>query len=175
MPRPTRPISSRASGSGSTSTTPSRGSARHPAGRACSRSTTWRPSRRPSRCGSVRYPVCPRDLRVPARAVLGGALEGLEVDVDEPEALGVAEGPLEVVQQRPHEVAAQVDALADRAVGRAEVPVEVLDADRVVDLAVVALLVGDGGAVLGDVERYAGVVAADPREELVEALGIVLP
>ena len=52
----------RATGSGSTSTTPSRGSAPPPAGRACSRSTTWRPCRRPSRCASVRYPVRARDL-----------------------------------------------------------------------------------------------------------------
>ena len=90
-------------------------------------------------CASVRA----RDLRVPARAVLRRALEGLEVDVDEPEALGVAERPLEVVQQRPHEVAAQVDAVGDRAVRGAEVRVEVVDADRIVDVAVGPLLVGE--------------------------------
>ena len=49
-------------------------------------------------------------LGVEARAVLGVALLRLEVDVHQPEALRVAEGPLEVVHQRPGEVAAQVDA-----------------------------------------------------------------
>ena len=80
-----------------------------------------------------REPVAARDLGEPARAVLRRALERLEVDVDQPEALAVAVAPLEVVHQRPHEVAAQVDAVGDRPVRGAEVAVEVRDPIRVGD------------------------------------------
>jgi hypothetical protein len=45
----TRPTSSSATGSGSTSTMPKQGSAWPPAGRACSRSTAWKRSPQPSR------------------------------------------------------------------------------------------------------------------------------
>jgi hypothetical protein len=41
--------------------------------------------------------------------------------MDDPEALGVSEGPLEVVEQRPDEVATDGHAVRDRAGNRVEV------------------------------------------------------
>ena len=67
---------------------------------------------------------------------LGDARLGGEVDVDDPEALVVALFPLEVVQQRPHAVAAHVDAVGDGAGDRGEVALEVGGALGVVDVAV---------------------------------------
>ena len=65
--------------------------------------------------GELGVPVGARLRRTPLRRV---------VDVDEPEALGVAEGPLEVVAERPLEEPADVDALLDRAVHRTQVGVD---------------------------------------------------
>src|SRR4051812_6616785 len=50
---------------------------------------------------------------VEAGALLRRPLERLEVHVHEAEALRIAERPLEVVEQRPGEIAAHVDALLD--------------------------------------------------------------
>src|ERR1044072_1293783 len=61
--------------------------------------------------GTVFFPVPPPTLvggdhrRVPVRAVLERTTPGREVDVDDAEALRVPVRPLEIVQQRPHEVA----------------------------------------------------------------------
>src|SRR6516164_7841196 len=54
-------------------------------------------------------------------ARLPGAPLGGEVDVHQAEALGVALAPLEVVEQGPREVAAQIHAAANRLVGREQV------------------------------------------------------
>src|SRR3954447_15375573 len=89
-------------------------------------------------------------LAVPAGAVLGRAPLGRVVDVDDAEALGVAVLPLEVVQQRPHVVAADVDPVGDRGGQRGDVVLQVGDAPRVLQLAVRDLAVLEGGAVLGD-------------------------
>src|SRR5579859_6897123 len=46
-----------------------------------------------------------RQLREPAAAVLHDPFLALEVDVHDPEALRVAERPLEIVEERPGEIA----------------------------------------------------------------------
>src|SRR5262245_36202860 len=70
--------------------------------------------------------VAARDqVAVPVEALLGHALERRVVDVDDPEALRVAEPPLEVVEQRPDEVAADRRALRDRLPDRGQVLLEV--------------------------------------------------
>ena len=61
--------------------------------------------------------------------------------------------PLEVVQQRPHEVAAHVDAGGDRAAYGGDVAVEVGDPVGVADPPVRVDLVGVRRAVLGDHQR----------------------
>src|SRR4051812_38188409 len=69
---------------------------------------------------------------VPVRAVLPGARAGLPVDMDDAEPLRVPVGPLEVVQQRPHEVSTKVDAGLDRPVHDGQVVAQVVDARPVV-------------------------------------------
>ena len=53
------------------------------------------------------------------------------VDVHDAETLGVAERPFEVVQQRPHHVAADVEPGRDRVVDRGQVLAQVVDAQRI--------------------------------------------
>src|SRR5690606_30393134 len=79
-------------------------------------------------CGSFRDGVPLDQPRHPPSAVLDGAHLRVVVDVHDPEALAVSVAPLEVVEQRPHEVAAQVDTLAHRPVGGGEVASQVVDA-----------------------------------------------
>ena len=77
------------------------------------------------------------------------------VDVDDAEAHVVSVRPLEVVEQRPLEVAAHVHAFVDRRPERPQVGVEVADATHVMDGPVVDRVVV-GHAVLGDVRPAAG-------------------
>ena len=71
------------------------------------------------RCGrrSENLSVRRDDFGVEARAVLRRPPLRSEIDMHDAEALGVTERPLEVVEQRPREVAAQIDALLDGARG----------------------------------------------------------
>src|SRR6266545_7084630 len=119
-----------------------------------------------------RQAALPDHLRVPQRAVLGGAPLGGEVDVDQAEPLRVSPGPLEVVHQRPGEVAAQGHACRDRGVAGAQVRVDVGGAFAVVDGAVRGELVAEGGAVLGDQQRHGGVALGDAAQPL-EQPGLV--
>ena len=118
------------------------------------------------------------DLGVERALVLGVRCWRLVVDVDDAEALRVPEAPLEVVEQRPGEVAAQVDALlrSRRATARRCVA-QVVDAQRIVDAAVARRRrIVEGGAVLGDVERRCRRSAPSPRRAMsVRPGGIDLP
>ena len=62
------------------------------------------------------------EVAVPLEAVLRRALERLEVDVDDPEATRDTEGPFEVVEQGPEEVAPHGHAVRDRRSECIEVP-----------------------------------------------------
>src|SRR5262249_1146701 len=69
------------------------------------------PSPTPSSVGRLAaIPLRGDQPRIPVRAFLGDPLLRLVVDVDDPEPLRVPLGPFEVVEQRPDEVAADVDA-----------------------------------------------------------------
>ena len=57
-------------------------------------------------------PVLADHLRVPPAAELGRALLRSERHVDDPKPLLVSLGPLEVIEQRPEEIPADVVALA---------------------------------------------------------------
>src|SRR5919201_6779594 len=76
------------------------------------------------------------EVPVPERAALGHARLRVEVDVDDAEALVVALFPLEVVEQRPHAVAAHVGAVGHRARQRREVTLQVGHPLGVLDAAV---------------------------------------
>src|SRR5690606_30264639 len=119
-------------------------------------------------------PVRGDDLGVELRAGLGDALLGRVVDVDQAEALVVAEGPLEVVHQRPGGVAAHVGALLDRVVDRGDVRPQVVDPLGVDHLAVRVGLGRVGRAVLGDHRRHA-VVLVDAHQEVGQAGGVDRP
>src|SRR5215831_6467429 len=85
--------------------------------------------RRPRNSSSATSaPVPLRDqVAVPERAPLRDPALGRIVDVDDPEPLVVAPFPLEVVEQRPDVVAADVDALRPRALDRIDVSPEVVE------------------------------------------------
>jgi hypothetical protein len=96
--------------------------------------------------------------------------------VDDAEALRVAEAPLEVVEQRPGEVAAEIRPLSDGIVGRAQVHLVVRDTQRIVDAAVDRLRrIVEGCAVLGDVERQPSISLRHPEQHAGERLGKDLP
>src|SRR3954451_12523361 len=97
----------------------------------------------------------PRDeVAVPEGAALGHAPLGRVVDVDEAEALGVAVLPLEVVEHRPREVAADVDPVGQRPRQRAQMGLEIVHAARVLERPVHHRSVLERRAVLGDVDRH---------------------
>src|SRR3954447_12710147 len=94
------------------------------------------------------------EVAVPEARPLGHAPLRRVVDVHEPEALGVAVLPLEVVEHRPREVAPHVDPVGDRPRERSEVRVQVVDPARVLQGPVHHGAVLERGAVLGDVDRH---------------------
>ena len=67
--------------------------------------------------GSGVMPACgstfAHQARIPKGAALGGADLGCMIHMHDAEPLAVAMGPFEVVQQRPDEIAVQVDPLID--------------------------------------------------------------
>jgi len=107
--------------------------------------------------------------------VLGDALAGAFGDGEETELLLEAEAPLEIVQQGPGEVARQGHAVRDGAVGGLQMVAQVGDASGIGDPSVLGRRVGEGGAVLGDVDRLRRVVAVDPRQACAQPRGIDLP
>lgn len=90
-------------------------------------------------------------------ARLGYALERLVVDANDPETLGVAVRPLEVVEETPHEIAVDRHACLDGASHGPEVEAQIVDAGGIVDIRVLDLF-GDGRAVLGDEVATSGEV-----------------
>jgi len=95
--------------------------------------------------------------------------------VDDAEAFREAVAPLEVVEQRPDEVAPQVDARLDRPARRQNVIVQVSDAEHVRFQVPGSRCVGERGAVLGDVERNPPETPAYPIEDLRQRGGVDLP
>mmetsp|Transcript_10759 Transcript_10759/g.34423 ORF Transcript_10759/g.34423 Transcript_10759/m.34423 type:complete len:593 (-) Transcript_10759:115-1893(-) len=120
------------------------------------------------------------ERRVPPGGEFGGPGLGLVVDVDEAEALGVAVGPLVVVEEGPGVVGGDPDALGDGARDLLDVGAVVVDAEGVVEGVAGGELEpgGHGEAVLGDAQVVAGagdgvlgVPRGEPDEEVVDALG----
>src|SRR5436190_19430293 len=132
----------------------------------------------PSKPSSAIAPVPVRrdEVAVPERAALGRSALRREVDVHDPEAARVAVLPLEVVEQRPDVVAADVDAGGHGALDGRDVLAQVRDAIRVFDDRVpVERRIGEGRAVLGDHERDLAVVALEPQEQRGERVGLDPP
>src|SRR5512133_922757 len=115
------------------------------------------------------------EVPIPVEAVLRHALQRRVVDIDDPEPLRVAERPLEVVEQAPHEVALYGRALVDRTGDGVDVRLEIGGPLRVVHAAVVTADVAEGRAVLGHVDRTRLVVLGDSNQEPAEPVRINLP
>ena len=96
----------------------------------------WLTSRvHPSLSVESHDPVIADHLRVPAAAELGRASLRAEGDVDDAEPFLVALGPLEVVEQRPEEIATDVVALGHGSVQLDQVAPQILAAVQVEDFA----------------------------------------
>ncbi len=96
------------------------------------------------------------DRRVVSPGLLDRSLLRRVINVHETEALGVAVRPLVIVEQRPGVIAAQVHALAYSVMRGAQMLTVILDAQRVLDLAVDRLRrIVKRGAVLRYVDRAA--------------------
>src|SRR5215212_183907 len=120
----------------------------------------WRENEAPTTraaCSSAQAGVATRRLACclpePLRAELGLALEGVEVDVDQAEAVAVAVDPLQVVLGAPGEVAGHRHALGGRPLQLAQAGPQEHHPVAVVPPAVLGDHVRGGAAVLGDEDR----------------------
>src|SRR5436190_8131482 len=105
-------------------------------------------------------------VAVPESAALRNAPLVREVHGDDPEAAVVAVLPLEVVEQRPDVVAADVDPLTDGELDRGDVVAQVGNSVGVLDDGVpVDRRVLERGAVLGDHERHAAVIPLQAQQQ----------
>jgi hypothetical protein len=89
------------------------------------------------------------------------ARQACEVDADNAEAPAVALRPFEIVEQRPDEIAAQIDAGGNGALRRSEVVVDIGGALGIVNRAVAGNNVFVTSAILGDVDFRLVVARAD--------------
>src|SRR4029450_2984544 len=118
-------------------------------------SKTLRRSRNSSSATSAAVPS--RDqVPVPECASFRDPALGRVVDVDDPEPLRVAPLPLEVVEERPDVVAANVDSLGPSLLDGGDVRTQVRDPAPVVDGAIVEPVL-EGGTVLCD-QQWQGAV-----------------
>src|SRR6266487_1697613 len=105
----------------------------------------------PQRAGFLSGPgssaaLCGDEVPVPAERCLRGAPLRPEVDVHEAEPLVVSFGPLEIVDQRPGQVAAHVNPAGHGLVQGPEVAIQVPDPGLVIDGPVSGYLVIRRGA-----------------------------
>lgn len=123
--------------------------------------------------GGVRYvPVLPNKIAVPEIRILRDASQTIKIHLDEAERRAVAASPLEIVQQRPNEIAAHVDALCLSFLHRLDVTVKEFDAPSVVNFAVHRHGVVEVGAVFGNVNRWAGIDVVEPKQHVAKLLWV---
>src|SRR3569623_507283 len=119
-------------------------------------------SRPASRSVASRVTAWARTLAQPYGAGLGRALEGLEVHRHQAEVLAVAGGPLEIVEQRPVEVAVDLDAFVHALAHAVE---------RLGDEGDAAAVVLGGDAALGHIDRLAFEGTVRPADGFSQRLG----
>src|ERR1700730_2947482 len=95
----------------------------------------------------------PDQLRVPTKRTLRHALLRRVVDIDEAEARCIAGIPLEIVEQGPHEIAADARSRLHRGTHRVSMGSQILDALLVADLPRLVRLFARSEAVLRDKDR----------------------
>src|SRR5215470_19083661 len=109
---------------------------------------------------SISARLTPYEFREPSIRRLGRALERLEIDVNHAEAAAVAFRPLEVIDERPDEIAAQFYPGGEGAAGGGEVLAQISDAIVVVYGAVRRERIVVASAILGHVEVRIAVAVA---------------
>eukprot|EP00964_Phaeocystis_antarctica_P105253 scaffold70298_cov75-Phaeocystis_antarctica.AAC.1 len=120
-------------------------------------------SRRQGQC------VAGGEFGEPFRGGLRYPLLRLEVCKDESEPLAVPHLPLEVVHQRPREIAAHVDAvLVDGAAHLGGVVCIEVEPPRVIDRSGGVLVAGRRPSVLSHIERWVVVASCHPRKKLAQ-------
>src|SRR4029079_6574600 len=117
-----------------------------------------------------RSPLRGNHVFVPFERILRDALLAGVIDVHEPKALLVTIGPLEAVEKRPGIIAADPHALLDGSRELEKRAAHVVDALRVVNLAIEKDLVAGGETIFGDGERHAITIVKKPGPP-VEATG----
>src|ERR1700674_1782217 len=104
------------------------------------------------------------DLAIGEVALLRRTLLRREIDMHDAEAAFVALHPLEIVEEAPAEIAAQVGAVGARLQRGSDMAADVVGAERILDRVALHDLieVAETGAVLGDEDRRIAVVRLDP-------------
>lgn len=110
-----------------------------------------------------RYAVFCNDLSEPIEGILRNPAEGGVVHIHQPEPVGIAAVPLEIIQQRPVEIASDVGTGLDSLGQASEIPGQKIDAVRVVNGSVQKKLVVAAEAVFCDVPRQAIAFMEKPR------------
>jgi len=115
------------------------------------------------------------EFGVPVAGVLDGALLRAKIHEGEAKALSVAFRPFEIVEQAPMMIGADVGAEEHGPAERVQIAAHELDAAVIGDATVLIGSVEVRAAVLGNFEERAFVLASDPHQELVEAVGPDFP
>src|SRR6266446_4846172 len=90
------------------------------------------------------------DLTIPVRALLGGTRLCPVIDIDDAEALGVAECPFEIIQEGPDEVPPQINALLNGRGGSPEMRIEIGNPFHVIALALRINVIVERHTIFGD-------------------------
>src|ERR1700730_7650399 len=116
------------------------------------------------------------EIAIEVKRVLRPPCERLVVDVDKPEALAVAERPLEIIEQRPYEITAPRDSGFDCVEHRSEIVAQIGDTLPVANSFVRLDPVGKGSAVFENVDRQiAGVTLLGLDKHRTKNVGCDLP
>src|SRR6266446_6198227 len=116
------------------------------------------------------------EIAIEIKRILRPPYERLVVDVDKPEALAVAERPLEIVEQRPHEITAHRDSGFDCVEHRSEIVAQIGDTLPVANSLVRLDPVGKGSAVFENVDRQiTGVALLGLDQYRTKSVGYDLP
>src|SRR5215831_12737112 len=124
---------------------------------------------------SISARLTPYEFREPLIGRLGRALERLEIDVNHAEAAAVAFRPLEVIDERPDEIAAQFYPGGNRAAGGGEVLAQISDAIVVVYGAICRERIVVASTVLGHIEVRVAVAVAQADQFFGEGARIDRP
>src|SRR5258708_29842228 len=89
---------------------------------------------------------------IPVPTLFDHPVLGRIVDIDYPKALGIALGPLKIVNQRPDKVAAQWSSLLDGLGAGCDVRAQIVDAPGIPDRVAPVPDIGEGRAFLAHID-----------------------